>query len=274
MTNESVAAVVVTYNRINLLKECLDAIKSQSRKLDRIVVINNGSTDGTKEWLNEQKELTVFHQQNLGGAGGFQRGIKEAFTMGYDWIWVMDDDGIPHESCLNNLLAAAKKKDAWYASPNLIDFDGISHFDKLFKNSVEEDINFIGGPFNAVLFKKELIKEIGFPNPSFFIWGDEYEYTDRIIEKGLSVITVKNALHRHKRTDFKTHRCPRPYYYVRNKFWRYRAAKGNFINKKQLKFTAIDVAFRLFVKGVCYLNIKQAREVVKGVYHGIYKNYN
>lgn len=272
--NESIAAVVVTYNRLALLKNCLQAIKSQTRKPDIILVINNGSTDGTSQWLDEQVDLTTIHQENVGGAGGFCRGIKEAFEKGYDWIWVMDDDGIPHQDCLQNLLIAVRERQTWYASPNLVDFEGISHFDHLFDNSPSDIIHFIGGPFNGVLLKKELVAEIGYPNSSFYIWGDEYEYTDRIIEKGLGVITVKNAIHQHKRNEFKTEACPRSYYYVRNKFWRYRASTGNYINRKYLMYGAIDLSVRLFSKGLLHFNFKQVKEVVRGVYDGIRKNYS
>lgn len=271
--NELVAAVVVTYNRLELLKICLKAIQCQTRKVDAVIVINNGSTDGSCEWLDEQLNLTVVHQENVGGAGGFNRGIKEAFLMEYDWIWVMDDDGIPDKDCLLHLLLAAKQKEAWYASPNLVDFEGISHFEQQFKNSPSNIICSIGGPFNGVLFKHELLKEIGYPNPAFYIWGDEYEYTDRIIERGLSVITVKNAIQQHKRNAFPTHKCPRPYFYVRNRFWRYRAVKGYYINKRLLLYNAIDISLRLFIKGLFYLNLKQAKEVIRGVYHGTTKSF-
>ena len=72
-----IAAVIVTYNRLPLLKECLFAIQSQTRELDNIYVINNGSTDGTKEWLSINSNFEVLNEQNLGGANGFFVGIKK-----------------------------------------------------------------------------------------------------------------------------------------------------------------------------------------------------
>ena len=71
---QTVAAVVVTYNRLNDLKLCIDSLNQQTRPLDAIIVINNGSTDGTSGWLAEQNGLTVITQSNLGGAGGFLAG--------------------------------------------------------------------------------------------------------------------------------------------------------------------------------------------------------
>ena len=89
--NIKIAAVVVTYNRLDLMKKCVNALRKQSRILNTIFVINNNSTDGTKEWLDRQTDLIVIHQPNVGGAGGFARGIDEAFklvTIGFGQ-WMM-----------------------------------------------------------------------------------------------------------------------------------------------------------------------------------------
>lgn len=67
----SIAAVVVTFNRITLLQKCIKALYNQTKKLDAIIVINNNSTDGTKEWLDKQNNIIVIHQENVGGSGGF-----------------------------------------------------------------------------------------------------------------------------------------------------------------------------------------------------------
>ena len=62
---------IVTYNRLSLLKKTINSLRKQTHPIDNLCVINNGSTDGTYEWLLEQQDLTVIHQENLGGAGGF-----------------------------------------------------------------------------------------------------------------------------------------------------------------------------------------------------------
>lgn len=87
----NVVAVVVTYNRRELLKRNLSCLRA-NRPVQSIVVVNNGSTDGTTEWLKEQKDLIVIHQENVGGSGGFYRGIQHACQLKADWIWCMDDD--------------------------------------------------------------------------------------------------------------------------------------------------------------------------------------
>ncbi|MEO7306975.1 MAG: glycosyltransferase, partial [Ferruginibacter sp.] len=92
---EKVIAVVVTYNRQALLSECITALRNQSRPLDGILIVNNGSTDGTEKWLAAQKDIHFINQENLGSSGGFSTGIQWAYQNDYAWIWCMDDDGYP-----------------------------------------------------------------------------------------------------------------------------------------------------------------------------------
>ena len=71
----NIIAVVVTYNRRELLKRNIACLRLNT-PVSSIVVVNNGSTDGTGAWLDEQEDLTVIHQENVGGSGGFYRGIQ------------------------------------------------------------------------------------------------------------------------------------------------------------------------------------------------------
>ena len=101
-----VTAVIVTYNRFELLKECIAAVKAQTYKPSFILVVNNSSTDGTTEWLNQQHDLIVIQQPNNGGAWGFYTGLKEGYRTNADWFWVMDDDTIPLPTALEKLVNA------------------------------------------------------------------------------------------------------------------------------------------------------------------------
>ena len=83
---EKVIAVVVTYNRQALLSECIAALRKQSRPLDAILIINNGSTDGTEAWLTQQPDIIFINQNNAGSSGGFSTGIKWAYENKYAWI--------------------------------------------------------------------------------------------------------------------------------------------------------------------------------------------
>src|SRR5260221_11867980 len=86
----SIASIVVTRNRLALLKECVAALRAQTLKPDAIFVIDNASDDGTADWLKEQADLTVIRQANLGSSGGQPRGAKAAQSRRYESIWGTD----------------------------------------------------------------------------------------------------------------------------------------------------------------------------------------
>jgi len=122
MMGKTVCAVVTTYNRKDLLMECLNTFRSQTYPPSAVYIIDNASTDGTPSLLNKngyikelppknintpwkssleiensmnKKQLKVVYvrmHKNTGGSGGFYEGMKRAVEDGYDWIWVSDDD--------------------------------------------------------------------------------------------------------------------------------------------------------------------------------------
>src|SRR5215210_1526363 len=101
-------AVVVTYNRRELLSACLGAIAAQTRAPDHLLVVDNASTDGTRDMVageHPQAELLAL-PENRGSSGGFHAGMARAHGAGATWIWVMDDDTIPRPEALERLLAA------------------------------------------------------------------------------------------------------------------------------------------------------------------------
>ena len=102
-----IAAVVVTYNRKELLRECIEALLVQSMNQLDILLIDNASTDGTYEYVEDlvMENDTIYYMNtgsNLGGAGGFHYGLKEAYNRGYDYMWIMDDDTIATPDALKN----------------------------------------------------------------------------------------------------------------------------------------------------------------------------
>ena len=101
-----VAAVVVTYNRLEFLKRCVNSLHKQTVPCD-ILVVDNASTDETAQWLESQTDI-FFHNtgSNLGGAGGFHYGMRWAVEANYDYLWVMDDDCFPKTDALEKLLSA------------------------------------------------------------------------------------------------------------------------------------------------------------------------
>jgi GT2 family glycosyltransferase len=227
---ETVAAVLVTYNRLADLKKCVDTLREQTRPLDAIFVINNGSTDGTDEWLATQPDLRVTTQANLGGAGGFATGLETAYQAGYTWLWCMDDDCLAAPDALANLLK----------SPNL--GPCIKNSMSVSVNSRDELAFFVDRPnqsyrkvsdmagldliygvasfFNGTLVHSGVVKAIGVPDKNLFIWGDEVEYMTRAQKMGFPVVTVPSSVFYHP-ASFDRDGIPWPaawkqYYAVRN----------------------------------------------------------
>ena len=111
---ERVAVVIVTYNRADLLSRMLDGLAVQTRPVDAIFVVDNASTDHTRDVLvRDDLPLRVTHSEdNLGGAGGFHLGVRQAYDAGHDRIWLMDDDVVPVPTCLEVLLDQSRHRAA------------------------------------------------------------------------------------------------------------------------------------------------------------------
>jgi GT2 family glycosyltransferase len=242
MNNQaSVAAVVVTYNRLPLLKEVITALRQQQRPLQAIYVINNSSTDGSEEWLRDQSDLTVITQPNKGGALGFYTGLKSGYEAGHDWVWCMDDDGVPAPDALAQLLQYEHRAPC-VINALVVRNDDPAHL--VFKTGsflrvadISTDVIENGACFfNGTLFHREVIQRVGLPLKDLSIWGDETEYYHRILFRGkLPVFTVVAARHSHPaqsgvfykkewdaRNDWKT------FFYIRNKAFDYQTlSDGN-----------------------------------------------
>lgn len=227
---EKVIAVVVTYNRQALLSECITALRNQSRPLDAILIVNNGSTDNTEDWLKQQKDIFFVSQTNVGSSGGFSTGINWAYQHGYSWIWCMDDDGYPKQDALENLLAADDGTLRLYNCA-VIDKENKRSFvwkTGTYKNIEEVQgklIEGIGHPFNGTMLHRRIIERAGVPQPKFFLWGDETEYYYRIVRQNeIPVCTVADSIHYHPSTafsikkDWEYRTGWKMYYYVRNRF--------------------------------------------------------
>lgn len=227
---EKVIAVVVTYNRLALLSECITALRNQTRPLDAILVINNGSTDGTEAWLQSQEDVIYHTQKNIGGAGGFSTAIQMGYQKGYEWIWCMDDDGAPKENALEHLLAAEQKEltllncaviDKTDKRSFVWNTGGYKTIDEVPGNIIEG----IGHPFNGTFINRRIIERVGVPKANFFLWGDETEYYYRIVKRNnIPVATVANSIHYHPATAFSLKKDWnyiadwKMYFYVRNRF--------------------------------------------------------
>lgn len=232
---ERIVAVVVTYNRVALLRECIEALRTQTRKPDCIFVVNNGSTDSTEAWLKKQSDITFITQENIGGAGGFATGLEWGYKNGYSWMWCMDDDGYPDPQALEQLILNEPHQRALLncAVVNKEDRKQFVWKTKDYKTIDEVTETLIEGvahPFNGTLIHRAIIERVGFPKKDLFLWGDETEYFYRIVKQNnFPFYTVSTSLHYHPAAafslkndwDFKS--AWKMYFYVRNRFHVHRA---------------------------------------------------
>ncbi len=201
-----IVAIVVTYNRLEMLKKCIESLKSQSTLCD-ILIVNNASTDNTEKWCHDQKDVFYFNTgSNLGGAGGFNYGIRKAVELDYAYIWIMDDDCFPKEDALEKFIEADKvlgKKYGWLSSVALWT-DGKEckmnrqKLKKSFYNYAEymkySLVQAEQATFVSLFIKSDVVRQVGLPITDFFIWGDDIEYTRRIsVRNNMPCFVVGNS---------------------------------------------------------------------------------
>ena len=239
-----ITALVVTYNRSELLERCLHSLVSGTRVPDRILVVDNASTDdtagrlseyvaqaeGATEWVTDQLAA------NSGSAGGFSYGLQRAFSLETDAVWIMDDDVVVDGEALAELVDAWSQRPAdWYASVAVSDEDGVTFSWSLHlvggagprrvwtRTELDDDVPVRAAffPFLGMLVPRGALRTVGLPNSEFFIWSDDIDYCYRAREAGHSLWYVPRSVVRHPEAPRKVTRLgPLRYTTVRSPLWK------------------------------------------------------
>ena len=189
-----IVAVVVTHNRKESLLRCIGALRRQRGARTDILVVDNASDDGTAEALAPlMEEGAILYRntgENLGGAGGFNFGMRVAVEMGYDRLWVMDDDCIPDSSALSALLWADRRLEGNYGFLSGIARwrDGTPCQMNIQKTTLWRKLTDYTSPlvpvtmatFVSAFIPAQRVRQVGLPIREFFIWSDDLEYTRRL----------------------------------------------------------------------------------------------
>ena len=202
--NKKVGVIILTYNRLSLLKITICKVLAQSYSPEEILVVDNNSNDGTREYLENLGNVTkILLDENTGPAGGFYEGVKYfAEKTEVEYIWMMDDDFFPFDSCLENLI------------------ESVSDDTIRFPYAREKDFAHRKEPgWWGVLIPMEVINTVGYPRKEFFFWSEDTEYLLFRIREKFSFkaqwISQAKGVHFTKRET--NHRKPWRYYYeVRN----------------------------------------------------------
>jgi rhamnopyranosyl-N-acetylglucosaminyl-diphospho-decaprenol beta-1,3/1,4-galactofuranosyltransferase len=213
---ETIAVVVVTYNRADLLAPMLEGLAALERIPDAVIVVDNASTDHTRQVLEAATNpgLQVVHMtENLGGAGGFHHGMRAAHEQGFDRIWLMDDDVVPRPDCLTVLMShdeaclmavredmtgalvekAATEFDLrrpWSVKPKT----GMVETDFGTRAAMPELVEIQNVAFEGFLVRREVVDRIGLPDPAYFIFYDDVDFALRARREGYRIWAVRDAV--------------------------------------------------------------------------------
>ncbi len=208
----NLTVVVVSYNREVELLRSLRQYKKLISYISCIVVVDNASSDGTSSMLAHQahefgKKLDFLTLgENLGGSGGFSKGVELAIKKGADWIWLCDDDAVPDDKCFIELEKYCNDRGSvygCYAQVNDAEHRELCWPLPLVGGGVLRkevsghlaEVKFL--PFLGFCIHSTLIKKIGLPAKDYFISGDDFEYCSRVRSQGGRLFLVRDSLVRH-----------------------------------------------------------------------------
>ncbi len=231
-----IVAVVVSYNRRDLLRESLAAVSAQIRQVDGVVVVDNASTDGSADAAAELvgTGAVVRLERNVGGAGGFAVGLAVALVQhDADLVWLMDDDTVPSPTALAELERGMRESEAVVAASRVVWTDGSDHP----MNTPRARLGRSGGAglmrirsasFVSMLVSGQAVKNRGLPIADYFIWNDDFEFSTRMIRGNEGVYVPASLVEHRTKRLVSTDDDPgeRFFYEVRNKLWMYRCSRS------------------------------------------------
>jgi GT2 family glycosyltransferase len=216
MSADSVAVVVVTYNRADLLTRMLDGLAAQTHRPDAVYIVNNASVDHTREVLDARTDLplVVTHSEdNLGGAGGFHLGVEQAYRDGFDRVWLMDDDVVPAADCLAVLMShdeaclstVREDLEGRLAEKAAIHFDlrrphvlrpKRAAVDTVYADraSMPARVEIENVAFEGFMVHRRVIDAIGLPDPAYFIFYDDADFAIRARRAGFRIWAIRDAV--------------------------------------------------------------------------------
>jgi len=232
--NERVIAVTVTYSdRWKYLLQVIPAVFQQAH-IDRLIIVDNASSYDLKANISTtfpnfyNRIIILTQSENLGSAGGFSIGIKKAYELNAEFVYLLDDDNLPESNTVSilvkectqinfkfpvallsyryrnlpNLQKAAHGQEVryFYDKPN--SFLGFSLESMLLKksnkslptsNALLPKVSILQAPYGGLFLPRATITAIGFPNEQLFLYADDTEYTYRIIQQGGSIWMITDS---------------------------------------------------------------------------------
>ncbi|MBB6327825.1 GT2 family glycosyltransferase [Algoriphagus iocasae] len=189
----SVTAIIVTYNRLNILKQNLTCVLGQNIVPNNVIIVDNGSNDGTVEFLESLKlenVSNIFLQNNIGFGGGLAEGMNKAIVdFDPDYFWLLDDDSFPENDLLEYLLNQSQI----IGMDGVFGLSGYIHSNGIPKRPNKGVTNFTEVDFVLVdnaLISKNVVKKAGVVSGEFFMMCEDYEFSLRARENGFPVFLL------------------------------------------------------------------------------------
>ena len=226
-----IAVVIVTFNRCDELVKTISAIQNQGIIENDIIVINNNSTDNTKNILDSNyKNIQSIHlNENIASAGGFSKGMQTAYEKGYDWVWLFNDDSRPVEGSLKSMLAHLNSDKIQIGLLKIANKDENNKAVLLYWNGVRKPVSVDVSneivqtdliTFDGCIISKKTIEKIGYCDPLYFMGTYEFDYCLKAKDAGIGVYTLPNGLIEDGKLGGKNGTPPwRQYYNTRNHLW-------------------------------------------------------
>lgn len=213
MTNGwSIASVTVAYNAAQVLPKQLDALLRQSRTLEEIIVVDNGSKDSTVEMIrNQYPQVTILElRENLGVGGAFAAGLSyAALQKKHDWVWLLDEDGVPASDAAEQLLRGYAlseqqgRKAAVLAclpahAQSGLSYPGLLWQERLVPPPVEvlkQPIWFVDATISSgTMVRRDAVEAVGLPRADFFMDFVDFEYCLRLRRHGYEIAVVRDSV--------------------------------------------------------------------------------
>lgn len=216
-----IVTAVMTYNRRDLLRRCLQGIGAQSRPSGVVLVVDNASTDGSAEMLAREFPHVLVHRtgENLGCAGAMHEALRLALTMDPEYIWFFDDDVVPAPTCLEALLAEARRLERERRLGVL----------RMMIRDPQSGEVAGGGISSGSLLRVEMVRAVGLPRSELFIELSDHTYNALIRKSGYEILRLPLVLAEHpverprslREIMARGYRVKpwRLYYAVRNRIW-------------------------------------------------------
>jgi glycosyltransferase involved in cell wall biosynthesis len=195
-----VLAHIHTFNEAAVIDQAVAGIERQTRRPDGLIIVDNGSTDGTLDRSFPGWVTILRNPENVGVSGSIRNGVTYAFEHGFDWIWILDADAVADPGALATMLdeyaswpSSCQEETAFIACLPLDQPDNYPRQGCLFtpygrvvvtpsldQRCYECHITIWSGS----LYSLSAIKWIGLPNPDYFLDRGELEYMYRVMKAG------------------------------------------------------------------------------------------